>query len=361
MDIWLPESTQTQEHIFAFTEMCTSVGYDFPPKSLEPAKIQDYGRFTQTVQQILTFEHGMKKMQLIVLKNSISTPREVVKNFDLGLLQMWYDGTQNTLKMTTRGRDDCKQCVLRVALHSDDVRYQSYPEWLRTIARIIKYEQRGFLLPLQTTWQHVTRQFFVSGCVDILVERLQTWMEILNRNNFATNVPMFVLSVSPNNVVFVCMQPFVPDRYCFQIAWEDIQMYDYPRYIVSSCESHAKCITMKATITHNVHLVVFLIPYNSKKKRQHLKKSSTNLVLTYITQNQYYMLLSTRQEFISCVVHVPGAEYVRLVFSQKIKLLISRLNFNEIIQQIQDNKKQIFEICDCDIEQQIYNIKVKKR
>lgn len=129
VDVWV----RGAEHVATYAVALLALGYDLP--FVNGTTNSTYVRLRTSVSQIITFAHTtMPKVQVLVLTRD----EPVVTDFDLVMLQCWYDGHE--LRATEAAAKD--QRARHLTLNSAAV--QDAASWFRTLRRVRKYEARGF-------------------------------------------------------------------------------------------------------------------------------------------------------------------------------------------------------------------------
>jgi hypothetical protein len=105
----------------------------------------------RSISRIYTFRGSVPTMppvQLLVLKAQAGCiPEDIVRHFDLTLLQRWFDGQRLVVLPEAREALEQRQLVINV---SSDIREQTMSEWVRTARRLHKYTERNFEIQWQS-------------------------------------------------------------------------------------------------------------------------------------------------------------------------------------------------------------------
>ncbi len=366
VDIWTMECPLSMSRILDLTKFLLDAGYGFPPTKCDIDFKTDYGRFAQTVKSILTYRHVASKkcVQVLLLKNKACfSAIKIVEHFDLTLVQMYFDAQEhNVITCTHAALYALNNNAIIVALQSQEVQDQSFGEWIRTVGRIVKYEIRRFILYPEASRVFadyiVANIFQKTTCFSALIERLSWWNKALAdhiRNNHSQNssVPLFLLSVCPNNDIrfhtshlFIVTKTFAKNKYLFQIAWNEIedQLAEtfYPIGVLCDNESkeHTQCISLRH-IEINAHLGVFWTPYNMHLITKHLKvrNEDKNIVIVFKSfRHHNYMCLTSLAQLTQTVSEVNEA-YQSVELNTTV--ILSRENLSWILHQ---TSKRAFEI-----------------
>lgn len=181
IDIWFPgelKPEQIQRTLWKYVEFLSERGYRLPRRytmrpdptllmnhpfnpddghlekdMLPDVELKDmYTRMRDSIQEMHIFSHGSLNsftgkyvrrpaVQLIFTKGA-ATAQDVVKGFDLHISRQYYDGTGWYLH--SKAVDDIKNRQLTLNLDSEQMQAQSFPEWCRTLKRMVKYFVRGY-------------------------------------------------------------------------------------------------------------------------------------------------------------------------------------------------------------------------
>jgi hypothetical protein len=201
VDIWLPEidqRTQTK-NLATLTNFLVGAGYNWPQTITMRGKDMPstYRRLNTSIYRMyLFYGPGLLDVQVLCLREGVGDdPAEIVRDFDMTMLQRWYDGKE--IQSTTLGKNALVERMLTVNIDSRDVRTQTFGEWIRTLKRLIKYQDRQF----QVTWtDEMTRVVRESASKHILLDGLQLWL--LRRWNecvrqLDANLPYLVVTTLP--------------------------------------------------------------------------------------------------------------------------------------------------------------------
>jgi hypothetical protein len=143
IDIWLPHTSYTMSHMATIVSFFVEQGYNWPIRSIR-GDGSPYLRLETTVHTVYTMSVKDRINVQVILMRDNTTPMDIVKNFDLTMLQAWYDGRM--LHTTTTAAEHTAHRIMEVNIESDQVANQTSAEWLRTLRRISKYQARGFTL-----------------------------------------------------------------------------------------------------------------------------------------------------------------------------------------------------------------------
>jgi len=154
IDIWIPFSDNSDAAQLIVACLCKFFlikGYDLPRNTYTSGhrrKSLSYKRIQSVMDRIITFQ-GVKsqrrKIQLLCLKKEGGrTPVEIVSNFDLTVVQQWYDGSH--VWMLPAAMEAMTKNTLRLNTESSTIMNQTFPEWTRTLNRLYKYNSRGYTI-----------------------------------------------------------------------------------------------------------------------------------------------------------------------------------------------------------------------
>ena len=156
IDIWIPYGRDQQAEMGRLIGALMTMGYDMRHRkhsnltdivhNLEPnPTIPDaYKRIDEMIQHMTTLtKSGCIRIQILCMsKKGGSSPDDIIKHFDLNLNRQFYDG--HRVWAPPGVRDDIGARRLTLNMESDIIQGQSFPEWRRTVARILKYAMRGY-------------------------------------------------------------------------------------------------------------------------------------------------------------------------------------------------------------------------
>ena len=80
---------------------------------------------------------------LVMNRRGGSTPVDIVRHFDLTHVMRYFDGAR--VWATERSLADVRSRTLRINCASSVITQQSFPEWCRTLQRVQKYADRGYV------------------------------------------------------------------------------------------------------------------------------------------------------------------------------------------------------------------------
>lgn len=144
IDIWIPAQTNQLVVVADFVSFLVRNGYGWPSSFVRrnSTRPSHYRRLDKTLAGIFTLRKtGRPPIQLLQLLSD-TCPISVVSNFDIRILKRWYTGTE-TIVLGDAHEDHINRSLV-VNMASNDVRNQTLNEWVRTVARLVKYAGRGF-------------------------------------------------------------------------------------------------------------------------------------------------------------------------------------------------------------------------
>lgn len=164
LDIWLPQvglgGGGALMNISRIAGLLGDRGYGYPrlgPVWSPGVELSDlrYRRLEKYVDKIITYRNGDVKsaipVQIIVLRPNVSI-LDVVTSFDLIASQIYYDGI-NLFQTDPRAYPQLQSKVVSFSEIALDM--QGPFEWLRTINRVSKYFDRGFVIMDDDEWLKV--------------------------------------------------------------------------------------------------------------------------------------------------------------------------------------------------------------
>lgn len=174
IDIWLEESPNSEkemnQHIYQILECgCklprryASTFSKFRRRDSHEAVYDSYERMRGEIKYILSFSPLDKTMPMIQLVVTKLPPLEVIKNFDLDICSVWYDGRTvgfGKIEAYENSENSLEQLYDRITRGEIRVNCRQHLfEWLRTATRLIKYVNRGFT---KISLSHLTSAFSLS-------------------------------------------------------------------------------------------------------------------------------------------------------------------------------------------------------
>lgn len=159
IDIWIPFSKEKEAQRLQISNITAFLylhGYGMPRISFCSKKrahtkshtsYNAYRRIHHLMDQIICFKSDSREsripIQILVMnRNGGNTANDIVKHFDLTLVQQYYDGSKLWASKAAIHANTTK--LLGINLESDVIRHQTFPEWTRTLSRIVKYNLRGY-------------------------------------------------------------------------------------------------------------------------------------------------------------------------------------------------------------------------
>jgi hypothetical protein len=154
IDIWIPFHKTNQNIKMAnIMGILLNIGYKYPHKYRNSGnwlgndnKVPDaYKRIHEMISTMLTFTHDtLRSVQVILLsKKGGSSFQDVVKHFDLTLTQTYFDGNK-LFYLNNDVEQDISSKTICINTKSNIIKNQSFPEWCRTLTRVLKYSNRGY-------------------------------------------------------------------------------------------------------------------------------------------------------------------------------------------------------------------------
>lgn len=203
IDIWLPYSKTQTSKLGTLTQFLVGAGYEWPTTlyvrgSMESALPTSYRRLKTSISRMFLF-HGVERIhvQILCLHETVGgKPAEIVHNFDMTMLQRWYDGKE--VQSTTVGQTAFSDRLLTVNTDSQDVCDQTLGEWVRTLKRLIKYQARQF----QVTWTDKMSQLALKTASQLVLNSnglhlwlLHNWNDCVRKLD--ANLPYLVITNKP--------------------------------------------------------------------------------------------------------------------------------------------------------------------
>ena len=205
VDIWLPRldrATQTQ-HLGTLTTFLVGAGYNWP-RTINMRgrdsrdKPSSYRRLQSSLHNMYLFNgDGLLDVQVLCLREVVGRdPAGIVHNFDMTMLQRWYDG--KNVQSSTVAQAALRDRKLSINMKSRDVCTQSFGEWIRTLKRLIKYQDRQF----EVTWTDEMTQEALKTASQFLLNTeglqlwfLRSWNECVRK--LQANLPYLVITTTP--------------------------------------------------------------------------------------------------------------------------------------------------------------------
>jgi len=170
IDIWLPYGAFQERAVSTITSFLRNNGYTstrvlYSTKSKavqQSINTKTYGRIHQIMEKIIEFTgEGKRKVQILRM-NIVggSTIGQIVKHFDITLVQRWFDGEH--VWSTAASKFALENNALIINITSDIIKNQSFLEWTRTLLRLLKYNSRGYEIHAST------RHALLTGSVESL-------------------------------------------------------------------------------------------------------------------------------------------------------------------------------------------------
>ncbi len=314
IDIWVPprvSASKTNPSIVEWTMLLLDCGYSFPPirEAVQNKGRRCYRRLSRCISEIVTFKHAILKTKVQLLQlTSTQLPQEIIQNFDLTLVQMFWPGTGNIIP-NTQALEAVAQKQIVVALEtSDDVKMQSIKEWIRTLARMVKYESRGFRIARAHStilWLHLARFFaFDLQCLKACRMALNSWNSMLTHEMEShsqlqsTDVPLFLLRVeeraSLNSDIRIVWTRFSRTHtFTTQLPFQADHLVDMETSVVV-LPNECVCITEEQLI-NNGRIAANWRKRLYKEVITHLANDkANNIAFTHTSLDDEYMHLTTR-------------------------------------------------------------------
>ena len=287
IDIWIPFTPRQKEGVAAIVAFCYVHGYELPRVSYSnrgtrPKHDDPYKRIRFMMSSIISMKSrqpGKKCVQILVMNSRGGAhANDIIAHFDVTPVMQYYDGKQ--IWASPDALLAMKDKTIRINTRSDIITQQSFPEWVRTLARIKKYNARGFIadadlmkvLGMQVSECMKRSIAIVDHAQNPLIQRIpfesymDQWNILSTLIDWADKslLPSVALAVrAPGNTwedLYICVLHGAPVE---KVAWEMKEVQQYSGYFIRAQSATRLDVRYRRIIEWDGrhHLISTIVPF----------------------------------------------------------------------------------------------------